>query len=426
MNERSFVLKGVICHSPDPNTLSIMENAYVVCENGISAGIFPVLPECFRNLPLRDMGEKLIIPGLVDLHLHAPQYSYRGTGMDLELLEWLNTITFPQEAKYADLDYARKAYSIFARDLKMSATTRACIFGTLHVDATVLLMDLLEETGLKTMVGKVNMDRNGSPELQEKSARESAAATREWLSRVSGRYQNTQPILTPRFIPSCSDDLMQQLSEIQKEYQLPIQSHLSENSGEIAWVQELCPSSRFYGDAYSQFGLFGGEGCPTVMAHCVHSTDEEVALMKERGVFIAHCPQSNTDLASGIAPVRRYLDEGLHVGLGSDMAGGFSLSIFRAMADAIQVSKLRWRLLDDFLKPVTLEEAFYMATLGGGSFFGKVGCFEKGYEFDALVLDDSNLRHPQKLTARERLERLVYLSDDRNITEKYVSGNIIK
>lgn len=426
MNERSFVLKGVICHSPDPNTLSIMENAYVVCENGISAGIFPVLPECFRNLPLRDMGKKLIIPGLVDLHLHAPQYSYRGTGMDLELLEWLNTITFPQEAKYADLDYARKAYSIFARDLKMSATTRACIFGTLHVDATVLLMDLLEETGLKTMVGKVNMDRNGSPELQEKSARESAAATREWLSRVSGRYQNTQPILTPRFIPSCSDDLMQQLSEIQKEYQLPIQSHLSENSGEIAWVQELCPSSRFYGDAYSQFGLFGGEGCPTVMAHCVHSTDEEVALMKERGVFIAHCPQSNTDLASGIAPVRRYLDEGLHVGLGSDMAGGFSLSIFRAMADAIQVSKLRWRLLDDFLKPVTLEEAFYMATLGGGSFFGKVGCFEKGYEFDALVLDDSNLRHPQKLTARERLERLVYLSDDRNITEKYVSGNIIK
>lgn len=426
MNERSFVLKGVICHSPDPNTLSIMENAYVVCENGISAGIFPVLPECFRNLPLRDMGEKLIIPGLVDLHLHAPQYSYRGTGMDLELLEWLNTITFPQEAKYADLDYARKAYSIFARDLKMSATTRACIFGTLHVDATVLLMDLLEETGLKTMVGKVNMDRNGSPELQEKSARESAAATREWLSRVSGCYQNTQPILTPRFIPSCSDDLMQQLSEIQKEYQLPIQSHLSENSGEIAWVQELCPSSRFYGDAYSQFSLFGEEGCPTVMAHCVHSTDEEIALMKERGVYIAHCPQSNTDLASGIAPVRRYLNEGLHIGLGSDIAGGFSLSIFRAMADAIQVSKLRWRLLDDSLKPVTLEEAFYMATLGGGSFFGKVGCFGKGYEFDALVLDDSNLRHPQKLTARERLERLVYLSDSRNITEKYVSGNIIK
>lgn len=425
MNERSFVLKGTICHSQSPDTLSIMDNAYVVCENGISAGVFSVLPEGFQNFPLKDMGEKLITPGLVDLHLHAPQYCYRGTAMDLELLEWLNTITFPQEAKYKDPDYAQKAYSIFAQDLKMSATTRACIFGTLHVDATVLLMDLLEETGLKTMVGKVNMDRNGSPDLQEESSQASAADTRKWLSQVIGRYHNTQPILTPRFIPSCSDDLMRRLSEIQKEYQLPIQSHLSENFSEIAWVQELCPSSRFYGDAYSQFGLFGGEDCPTIMAHCVHSTDEEIALMKERGVYIAHCPQSNTDIASGIAPVRRYLDEGLHIGLGSDIAGGFSLSIFRAMADAIQVSKLRWRLLDDSLKPVTLEEAFYMATLGGGSFFGKVGSFEKGYEFDALVLDDSNLRHPQQLTARERLERFVYLSDDRNITEKYISGNII-
>lgn len=425
MDKKSFILKGSICYSQDPKTLSIMENAYVVCENGISAGVFTALPERYQGLPIKDMGDKLIIPGLVDLHLHAPQYCYRGTGMDLELLEWLNTITFPQEAKYADLDYAKRAYSIFAQDLKQSATTRACIFSTLHTDATVVLMDLLEETGLKTMVGKVNMDRNGSPVLQEESAEASAADTRKWLSRVSGRYQNTRPILTPRFIPTCSDSLMKKLSDIQKEYQLPVQSHLSENLGEIAWVQELCPDNRFYGDAYSRFGLFGGEGCPTIMAHCVHSTDEEIALIKEKGVYIAHCPQSNTDIASGIAPVRRYLDEGLHIGLGSDIAGGFSLSLFRAMADSIQVSKLRWRLVDDSQKPVTLEEAFYMATLGGGSFFGKVGSFEKGYEFDALVLDDSSLRHPQPLTVRERLERLVYLSDDRNITEKYVSGNII-
>ena len=345
--------------------------------------------------------------------------------MDLELLEWLNTITFPQEAKYADLDYAGKAYSIFVDDLKKSATTRASIFATLHVEATELLMDLLEKSGLKTMVGKVNMDRNGSPALQEQSADASAADTMRWLQDIQGRYQNTRPILTPRFTPSCSDELMKQLSLIQKEYHLPVQSHLSENFSEIAWVKELCPQSRFYGDAYDMFGLFGGEGCPTIMAHCVHSSEEEITLMKKRGVYIAHCPQSNTDIASGIAPVRRYLDEGLHIGLGSDIAGGFSLSIFRAMADAIQVSKLRWRLLDDSLKPITLEEAFYMATLGGGSFFGKVGSFEKGYEFDAIVLDDENIRHPQPLTTRERLERLVYLSDERNITEKYVSGNRI-
>ena len=144
--------------------------------------------------------------------------------------------------------------------------------------------------------------------------------------------------------------------------------------------------------------------------------------MKKRGVCVAQCPQSNTNLSSGIAPVRRYLEEDLHIGLGTDIAGGHSLSM---LADAIQVSKLRWRLVDDSLKPLSLEEAFYMATMGGGAFFGKVGTFLEDYEFDALILDDRGLRHPQPLTARERLERLIYLSDDRCITGKYVSGNKI-
>lgn len=345
--------------------------------------------------------------------------------MDLELLDWLNTITFPQEARYEDLSYAREAYSIFTDDLKHSFTTRACMFATLHRPATELLMDMLEESGLVTMVGKVNMDRNGSPELQEESAQVSAKDTRQWLEDIKGRYQHTYPILTPRFIPSCTDGLMTELRKIQKEYQLPVQSHLSENLGEISWVKELCPTSRFYGDAYDQFGLFGGS-CPTIMAHCVHSSDEELHLIKDQGVYIAHCPQSNTDLSSGIAPIRKYLDMDLHVGLGTDIAAGFSLSMFRAMADAIQVSKLRWRLADQTLAPLTLNEAFYMATIGGGSFFGKVGSFEKGYEFDALILDDSRIRHPQEITARDRLERLVYLADDRNLTGKYVQGRRIE
>lgn len=425
MSDKTFVLKGTICYSRDAGNLEIAENAYLVCENGVSAGVFPNLPEQYQKLPVRDTGDSLIIPGLTDLHLHAPQYAYRGTAMDLELLDWLNTVTFPQEAKYDDPAYARTAYSILAQDLKNSATTRACIFGTLHVEATELLMDLLEETGLKTFVGKVNMDRNGTPALQERDALASANATRQWLRGIDGRYQNTRPILTPRFIPSCSDALMHELASIRSEYGLPVQSHLSENFGEIAWVKELCPDSRFYGDAYDSFGLFGGEGYSAIMAHCVHSSEEEIALMKERGVYVAHCPQSNADLSSGIAPARRYLDAGLHIGLGSDIAGGFSLSILRAMTDAIQVSKLRWRLVDDTLKPLTLEEAFYMATLGGGSFFGKAGSFEKGYEFDAVILDDRSLPHPQPLTAKERLERLVYLSNEQHITGKYVSGKKI-
>lgn len=418
----TFALKGNICFSLDKNKLSVQEQSYLVCQNGVCAGVFKELPESFHGIPVRDSGDALIIPGLSDIHLHAPQYSFRGMGMDLELLDWLNTITFPEEAKYADLDYARKAYSIFVEDLKKSPTTRACIFGTLHVEATELLMDLLEETGLKTFVGKVNMDRNGPAVLQEKSAEESAASTVRWLSDTVGKYQNTRPILTPRFTPSCSDELMKKLAEIQKEYHLPVQSHLSENMGEISWVQELCPETSFYGEAYDQFGLFGGEGCPAVMAHCVHSPQAEIELMKKRGVYIAHCPQSNTNLSSGIAPIREYLDKGLHVGLGTDIAGGHSLSMLRAIADAVQVSKLRWRLVDDRLKALTFEEAFYLATMGGGEFFGKVGSFQKDYAFDAVILDDSFYRHPQPLSVRDRLERLIYLSDDRCIKGKYVSG----
>ena len=418
----TFALKGNICFSLDKNKLSVQKQSYLVCQNGVCAGVFKELPESFHGIPVRDSGDALIIPGLSDIHLHAPQYSFRGMGMDLELLDWLNTITFPEEAKYADLDYARKAYSIFVEDLKKSPTTRACIFGTLHVEATELLMDLLEETGLKTFVGKVNMDRNGPAVLQEKSAEESAASTVRWLSDTVGKYQNTRPILTPRFTPSCSDELMKKLAEIQKEYHLPVQSHLSENMGEISWVQELCPETSFYGEAYDQFGLFGGEGCPAVMAHCVHSPQAEIELMKKRGVYIAHCPQSNTNLSSGIAPIREYLDKGLHVGLGTDIAGGHSLSMLRAIADAVQVSKLRWRLVDDRLKALTFEEAFYLATMGGGEFFGKVGSFQKDYAFDAVILDDSFYRHPHPLSVRDRLERLIYLSDDRCIKGKYVSG----
>ncbi|WP_238724190.1 amidohydrolase family protein [Diplocloster agilis] len=424
MQKESFVLKGNICYSQDKDHFRTVADGYLVCVDGISEGVYEELPEQYRNLPLIDCEDQLILPGLTDLHVHAPQYAFRGLGMDLELLDWLNTHTFPEESKYADLEYAKTAYQIFVEDMKNGPNTRACIFATLHVPATELLMDLLEETGMKTMVGKVNMDRNSPDILCEAGAEQSAADTAAWIEDVVGKYRNVQPILTPRFIPTCSDELMRLLKEIQKKYQLPVQSHLSENQGEIAWVKELCPSSAFYGDAYDQFGLFGGD-CKTIMAHCVSSSDDEIRRMKERGVYIAHCPQSNTNLSSGIAPVRKFLDEGLRVGLGSDVAGGTVGSVFRAMADAIQVSKLRWRLTDDTMKPLTVQEAFYLGTVGGGSFFGKAGSFDAGYELDALVIDDSNLATPLKLSIPERVERVIYLSDDKNITKKFVGGHQI-
>lgn len=435
MEKTSFIIKGQICHSLSSVKVETVEQGYLVCVEGKSAGIYAessrqiagkveALPEQYRDLPVIDYGNQMIIPGLVDLHIHAPQYGFRGIGMDMELLEWLEQVAFREEAKYSDMTYARAGYQIFANEMKYSATTRACIFATLHMEATGLLMELMEQTGLKTMVGKVNMDRNSPDILREADADESVNRTIAWLERVNGRFQHVKPILTPRFIPSCTDELMKKLKKLQEAYQLPIQSHLSENKGELEWVRELCPWAKSYGDAYDSFGMFGGF-CKTIMAHCVYLTEAEMERMRETGVFIAHCPQSNTNLSSGIAPARSFLDKGIKTGLGSDVGAGHTANMFRSVADAIQVSKLYWRLVDDSKKPLSLAEAFYLATKGGGEFFGKVGSFESGYEFDALVINDQKMPTPKQLSLAERLERVIYLADERHLAAKYVAGKQI-
>lgn len=416
--KRTFALKGNVIYAPVCGQLELRPGNYLVCEEGVVAGVFDVLPERYRGVPVEDFGEKLILPGLIDLHVHASQYAYRGLGMDMELLDWLEHNAFPEESHFSDPDYARRAYEIFTEQLKYSATTRACIFATIHRPATLMLMEQLERAGLPCFVGKVNMDRN-SPDILRETTGESLAETRRWLEESSG-FQLVRPILTPRFTPSCTDALMDGLGALQREFGVAMQSHLSENRSEIQWVAELCPGTCFYGESYARSGLFGGD-CPTVMAHCVWSGEEERRMLKENGVFIAHCPQSNMNVSSGIAPVRTFLREGQRVGLGSDVAGGAHLSIFRAMTDAIQCSKLRWRLVNQDDPALTIAETLYLATKGGGAFFGKIGSFESGYEFDAIVMDDANLPTTRACTLAERLERVVYLSDGRPFA-KYAAG----
>ena len=417
----SFVLKGHICHSIDRNKMRIWENSYLVCVDDLCAGVFETLPEIYKNLPVTDYGDRIIIPGMSDLHIHAPQFAYRGLGMDFELLDWLNVYAFPEESKYTDLIYADKAYSQFADHMRRSETTRAAIFATQHRQATELLMEKMEASGLITHVGKLSMNRNCPDYYTEGTTENALREERLWLQETVGKWQRTKPIITPRFIPSCTDDLMYGLSELRKEFGVTAQSHVSENLSEIAWVRELVPSARNYGDAYRRFGLYGGDhNC--IMAHCVYSDELEMQLMKENGVFIAHSPESNMNVSSGVAPINRYLDYGLKVGLATDVAGGSHESMFKAMTHAIRSSKLRWRLLDQSVEALTFDTAFYIATKGGGEFFGKVGAFEEGYELDAVILDDENLDHPQPLTVKERLERIAYLGDDRNICGKYVAG----
>lgn len=422
MKESIFALKGDICYSKTLKELETLEQGYLICKDGVVAGVYDKLPKEYEGIEVKDYGKQLIIPGLVDLHMHAPQYTYRGLHMDLELLEWLNSYTFPAEAKYEDEEYARVTYGRFVDRMVKSATTRACIFGTVHVEATLILMELLEKAGMCTFVGKLNMDRNAPDYLREESAEKSVADTRYWVEESGKRFRKNKPMLTPRFTPSVTDEVMTELKKIQLEYNLPFQSHLSENRGEIEWVKELCPYAKYYGQAYSHFGLFGGD-TPTVMAHCIYSCEEEIRDMKEQGVYIAHCPESNMNVVAGIAPVRKYLQEGLKVGLGSDVAGGATENLFTAMMHAIQVSKLRWRLVDDTLDPLTAPEVFYMATKGGGELFGKVGSFEEGYEFDAVILDDSRIPDQEGLTIEERLERFIYLNQESDIKVKYVAGS---
>lgn len=419
--EQIFALKGNLIDAPKSDRLRIVEHGYVICKNGKVAGLYNELPERYLNIPVKDYKDRLILPGFTDLHIHAPQYGYVGLGMDMELLDWLEQHAFPEESHYKDLEYAKEAYSIFTEDLLHSVTTRANIFATIHTDATLLLMDLLEKAGMSAYVGKVNMNRNSPEYYCEDNTKISISETKRFLKESKARFSNVKPILTPRFIPSCSDDLMEELGMIQKEENVLVQSHLSENRSEIAWVKKLCPWSENYADAYKRPGMLPGNG-KSVMAHCVHCTKEEQELLKEQEVFIAHCPQCNINVMSGFAPIRAYMEKGLRIGLGSDLAGGSSISILRAMTDAIAVSKIQSYLQDGKVEPLTLRETFYMATKGGGAYFGKVGSFEDGYEFDAVVFDDTTIRTAKEISLEERLERLAYLSDNRNIEAKYISG----
>ena len=385
------LLKGNFIYSIDKNHIEIKENQYLLVKDGKVEGFYNEVPSIAKDVKVEDYKDNIIIPGLSDLHVHAPQYAFRGMGMDMQLLDWLNTYAFKEEGKYKNLEYAKKQYSKFVDDVKNSATTRLSIFATLHKDATIMLMDLLEDAGVKAYVGKVNMDRN-SPEFLSEDTIESKEYT------------------------------IEEIQNINKKYKLPIQSHLSENTSEIDWVADLHPDTNNYAEAYNKYNLFGKEN-KTIMAHCVHCPDDELNLIKQNNVTVAHCPQSNANLTSGIAPIKKMLDMGIDVGLGNDIAAGSSLSIFRAMSDAVQVSKLREAMTGEKNQILTLSEVFYLGTKGGGKFFGNVGSFEKGYEFDAVVLNDESFGDNSDFTLKERLERIIYLSDDRNIVAKYVAGN---
>ena len=420
---KDFALKGDILYSKSLNEVYQHENSYLVCVNGKSDGVYKKLPTKYKNIKVYDYTGYLIIPGLVDMHLHAPQYIFIGLHMDLKLLEWLNKYTFPAEAKYKNLNFAKKAYDIFVKDLTLSSTTRFSMFATIHNDATLYLMNELEKTGFKGYVGKVNMDRN-SPKYLIETTQKSIKNTLNWIEACEN-LKNIKPIITPRFIPSCTDKLMSELSKIMIDKDLPVQSHLSENRSEIEWVKKLMPKIKNYEEGYEKFGMLGST-TKSIMAHYVWPDEKGIKLLMNKNVWVAHSPSSNRNLSSGIAPIGRYLREGINVGLATDVAGGSYLSMFRTIEDTITTSKIRSCIYDSKYYSITIEQALYLATLGGGKFFGKVGSFEKGYEFDAIILNERDIPTVlmSELNLLERFEIYIYRSHT-NVYAKFIAGKKI-
>lgn len=415
------VYRGNIIFTPIMNQFVVYSRGYIVEKDGKILYVGESLPEEFQKVEVIDFGENLIIPGFNDVHVHAPQWCNSGIGFSMELLPWLSTYTFPAEANFSSTEFAKKEYTRFVNQLLSCGTTRACMFASEHFEATQILFELVNQSHMGAMIGKVNMDRNSIKELQE-STDLSIKQTEEMVKWVSDTYQdnpNLSYILTPRYVPCTSRELMEGLAELQKKYGLCVQSHLDENRDEVSWVEQLHPECKNFADVYDTYGLMPTG--KTIMAHCIHMKEEEQKLLKEKQVLIAHCAMSNADLASGIMPLRKYLNQGLKVAIASDMGGAHSVDMKEHIVETIKTSKLYW-FMHPQDTPVSFAEAFYMATKAGGEFFGKVGSFEKGYEFDALVIDDSGIQTGIKHSLVERLERFIYTGTNDCIRKRFVSG----
>ena len=288
---------------------------------------------------MTDFGRALVLPAFCDLHLHAPQMVNRGVGYDQELLPWLETYTFPVEARYGDADFAEAAWKRFLNRMWANGTlplSRLCHHP--QGGPAWRLMELTEQAGLSALIGKVNMDRNAPDSLREDTDA-SLADTEELICRSRAELKHVEYILTPRFVPSTAARLMDGLGRLGERYGLPVQSRLSENRSEIAWVGQLHPECASYTEVYRDYGLLR-RGC-TIMAHAVHLTGREEAILREEGVTLAHCAQSNTNLSSGVMPLRRSLSEGLRCCVASDVAGGHAAAMNRHVAATVGLSKLR-------------------------------------------------------------------------------------
>jgi guanine deaminase len=324
-------------------------------------------------------------------------------------------------------------------------TTTCAYYATIHVPATNLLAEICLKRGQRALIGRVCMNSDLSPDYYRDASVETAladsAASITYIRSLDPTGAIIQPIVTPRFAPSCTPDCLTRLGALAAKENAHIQTHISENKSEIELVKSLFPTSKSYTDVYDSHGLLTEK---TILAHAVHLSREERETVKERGAKISHCPASNTALTSGAAPVREFLDMGLTVGLGTDISGGFSPSILEEVRQTIWVSRHR-AMVDGDAAKLSTEEALYLATRGGAAVVGmqdRVGGFEVGKEFDAQMIrlgavpeggdKDGGFEGqagPVDVFGKETLEDLVnkwvYSGDDRNCVAVWVRGRLV-
>ena len=365
-----------------------------------------------------DLTGKIITPGFVDTHLHAPQIEMIGS-YGGHLLEWLNRYTFPTERKFEDPEHARRVARAFYSELLRNGTLTALIFSTVHREATDIFFEEAERRGFRGIIGKTMMDRHAPDYLldatPQQSYDESRALLEKWHGRGLLRYA-----ITPRFAPTSTPALLECAGQLKREFpDAWVHSHISENRNEVSWVQELFPEAE-YADVYDRYGLLDER---SVLAHGVWLTPEELDLLSRRGARISHCPNSNLFLGSGLFPLHRVLEAGVVVGLGTDIGGGTSPSLFNAMADAYKVQQIQSVSLSPF-------HLWYLATLGGAralSLDGETGSLETGKSADFLVLDLTAtpllaMRTARASSLEDLLAGLIFMGDDRAVERSHIAG----
>lgn len=425
----------------------ITNGLFVIDEKGLIEDVFFAEDHDFSKVEryYRQKGKlkqlddsEIMLPGFIDLHNHAPQWAQAGTALDKPLEEWLKEYTFYLEAEFRDLDFAYRVYEDVVRTTLNFGTTTNMYFATEDTDAALLLARVCGESGQRGFVGRVVMDEKGSnpdfccDQSAHYAIQETERFVKEVLSFQSEYNQKIYPVITPRFIPSCTDESLYGLGRLAQKYDVHIQTHCSESDWEHDYVRK-----RFGNNDAQILNRFGLITDKTIIAHAPFLEEQDVDLLVSNGTSIAHCPLSNAYFANSVLPFRDFHSKGVNIGLATDISGGYSPSMYSAIRQAVISS----RMLQDGVNPaiekkergreksaLTLNNAFYAATVAGGlALHLPIGKLEKGYSFDVQIISLSNIpRFYPERSDEDLLHKILLLSESSNIKEVYVQGRKVK